>query len=95
MVGEPCNTDTECCGFTCQDSFNSGVDTCQYLGGCRPMGELCRKDTDCCNNPAVICNEDDVVSGLSHHFTTSSAARLAETKRTVLPAATGMSRAGR
>jgi hypothetical protein len=51
MVGEPCNTDTECCGFTCRDPFHIGVDTCQYLGGCRTAGELCRHDSDCCNDP--------------------------------------------
>ena len=49
MVGEPCGENSECCSYACRDD-GAGLDTCQYLGGCRPYGELCRKDSDCCND---------------------------------------------
>jgi hypothetical protein len=47
-VGEACDTSDECCSRACVDD-GTGYKSCQYLGGCRPFGELCRKDSECCN----------------------------------------------
>jgi len=33
-------------GLCANDS--TGLSACEYLGGCRPEGELCRRETDCC-----------------------------------------------
>jgi hypothetical protein len=51
VAGEACETNAACCSSLCADD-GSGYRSCQYLGGCRPFGELCRSDGECCNNPA-------------------------------------------
>ncbi len=57
--------DTECCSYTCREDA-TGFKSCQYLGGCRPAGELCRKDADCCNDAVDVAAGtcDKAVDGL-------------------------------
>ena len=51
VAGEACDINEACCSSVCADD-GSGYRSCQFLGGCRPFGELCRSDAECCNDPA-------------------------------------------
>jgi hypothetical protein len=48
VAGESCINSMECRSGACADD-GTGFLSCQYLGGCRPYGELCRHHEDCCN----------------------------------------------
>lgn len=48
FVGEPCLEDLDCASFACASTFQGGPKICQYLGGCRPAGEVCGQDFECC-----------------------------------------------
>ncbi len=51
VAGEACSETRACCSGVCAND-GSGYYSCQYIGGCRPYGEICRSDEECCNNPA-------------------------------------------
>ncbi len=50
--GEPCSGRRECCSNLCVD-VGVGVETCQFVSGCRPVGEVCAdigpESTSCCS----------------------------------------------
>lgn len=65
-VDGACEVAADCCSLGCSGGLctaaacavracaddGTGVTSCQFLGGCRPFGELCRDDSDCCSDPA-------------------------------------------
>ncbi len=56
-VGEPCGTsgvNASCCSRACADPRETSVPTCQFLGGCRPIGEVCAGAADCCSGRCEV-----------------------------------------
>ena len=47
VSGEACGANSDCCSFACLDD-GTGYRSCQFLGGCRPRGELCTSAGECC-----------------------------------------------
>jgi hypothetical protein len=50
FAGEPCINDADCSSYLCATEVPGGPKICQYLGGCRPNGELCTEDWQCCSD---------------------------------------------
>jgi hypothetical protein len=47
VAGSACQALADGCSGLCAND-STGLSACEYLGGCRPEGELCRRETDCC-----------------------------------------------
>jgi hypothetical protein len=50
FAGEPCQVDADCASYLCTSEFPGGPKVCQFLGGCRPTGEICTADWQCCSD---------------------------------------------
>jgi hypothetical protein len=50
FAGEPCQVDSDCASYACASRVPGGPRTCQFLGGCRPTGEICSDDWQCCSD---------------------------------------------
>lgn len=70
FVGEPCDMDAECASYACASSEPDGPKTCQFLGGCRPAGEICTDSWQCCSNLDIsegggsMCLEENASEGV-------------------------------
>ncbi len=69
-MGEPCDRDAECASYACASSTPDGPKTCQFLGGCRPAGEICTDSWQCCSNMDIsegggaMCLEENATEGV-------------------------------
>jgi hypothetical protein len=50
FAGEPCQVDGDCASYLCASDYPGGPRVCQFLGGCRPTGEICTEDWQCCSD---------------------------------------------
>jgi hypothetical protein len=61
FAGEPCQKDSDCASYACASSRPGAPKTCQFLGGCRPTGEICSEDWQCCSQHHLTspeCSEE-------------------------------------
>lgn len=70
FAGEPCERDAQCASYACAASAPGAPKTCQFLGGCRPAGEICTESWQCCSNLNIsegggaMCLEDNATEGV-------------------------------
>lgn len=69
FAGEPCTKDSDCASYACAPTVPEGPKVCQFLGGCRPAGEICSGSWQCCSNinlldggPGNMC-QDETIAG--------------------------------
>jgi hypothetical protein len=54
FAGEPCLKDSDCASYACASEFVGGPKVCQFLGGCRPAGEICSDSFQCCSDLLLL-----------------------------------------
>lgn len=70
FAGEPCSADKDCASYACASNIPGGPKTCQFLGGCRPAGEICSESWQCCSNLDIsegggdMCLEENASEGV-------------------------------
>jgi hypothetical protein len=93
FAGEPCQEHSDCSSFLCAANYTGGPKVCQFLGGCRPIGEICTEDWQCCSDilmtSGATCDEPVEGSGCVAHSTVEGLSTCADNLPPVGPAEPG------